>query len=85
MLGNERWIPKNRKFRVVPFTIRAREVLEKLHRQASPKPDDLVIPNPAEPEPKRHPGSGHDSEFEEVGLGRGPAGRGHAGCPGLCR
>jgi integrase len=45
MLGGERWIPKNKKFRTVPFTLRGREVLEKLHAQANPKPNDLIIPN----------------------------------------
>jgi integrase len=45
MLGGERWIPKNKKFRTVPFTLRGREVMQKLHAQANPKPDDLVIPN----------------------------------------
>lgn len=45
MMGGQRWIPKNRKFRTVPFTLRAREILERLHREANPKPDDLVVPN----------------------------------------
>jgi hypothetical protein len=45
MLGGDRWIPKNRKHRTIPFTLRGRKVLEKLHAKASPKADELVIPN----------------------------------------
>jgi len=37
MLGAERWIPKNRKHRTIPFTVRGRTILEKLHAKASPK------------------------------------------------
>src|SRR5687767_12074725 len=44
MLGAERWIPKNRKYRTIPFTLRGRAILEALHVKASPKADDLVIP-----------------------------------------
>lgn len=45
VVGSERWVPKNKKHRDVPFTPRAREVLERLHAQAKPKPSDFVIPN----------------------------------------
>jgi integrase len=45
MLGGERWIPKNRKHRTIPFTLRGRAILEALHAKASPKADELVIPN----------------------------------------
>ena len=45
MLAGERWIPKNRKHRTIPFTLRGRAILEKLHSKASPKADELVIPN----------------------------------------
>jgi integrase len=45
MLSGERWIPKNKKHRTIPFTLRGREILEALHAKASPKADELVIPN----------------------------------------
>src|SRR6185295_6310206 len=45
MLGAERWIPKNRKHRTIPFTVRGREVLEALYAKASPRADELVISN----------------------------------------
>jgi integrase len=45
MLGAERWIPNNRKYRTIPFTLRGRAILEALHAKANPRADDLVIPN----------------------------------------
>jgi|GEM_PF-1886353 len=45
VVGGKTWVPKNRKFRVIPFTVRAREILEQLYATARPKPLDLVIPN----------------------------------------
>ncbi len=45
VVGGKPWVPKNRKFRFIPFTIRAREILEQLHAAAEPMPSDLVVPN----------------------------------------
>jgi len=45
VVGGKPWVPKNRKFRFIPFTIRAREILEQLHAAAGPMPSDLVVPN----------------------------------------
>ncbi len=45
VVGDKPWVPKNKKFRIVPFTIRGRAILEKLHSAAKPRADELVIPN----------------------------------------
>jgi integrase len=45
MLGTERWVPKNKHYRVVPFTTRAKEILTGLYERVRPRPNDLVIPN----------------------------------------
>ena len=46
--GGGRWIPKNKRYRVIPFTARGREVLLALKERApDARPDDLVIPNNA--------------------------------------
>jgi integrase len=46
VVGGQRWIPKNKKYRVVPFTARGREILLALQaRFPDARPDDHVIPN----------------------------------------
>ena len=46
VFGEKTWVPKNKKFRSIPFTLRGREVLEQLKGLASnAAPVDLVIPN----------------------------------------
>ncbi len=46
VVGGKPWLPKNRKFRWVPFTLRGREILEQLRsQQKDAAADDLVIPN----------------------------------------
>jgi integrase len=45
VVGGRAWVPKNKKFRFIPFSLRGRELLERLYAGAKPKPSDLVIPN----------------------------------------
>src|SRR6266849_7950623 len=46
VVGGKPWLPKNRKFRWVPFTSRGREILEQLRgQQKDAAADELVIPN----------------------------------------
>lgn len=46
VVGGTTWKPKNRKWRVVPFTLRAREIFDRLRADAAnARPDELVIPN----------------------------------------
>jgi len=45
VVGGRAWVPKNRKFRFIPFSLRGRELLERLYAAAKPIPSDLVIPN----------------------------------------
>lgn len=46
VVGGKRWVPKNRRLRVIPFTTRGREVLLGLkQRFPNAQPGDLVIPN----------------------------------------
>jgi len=45
LVGGKKWTPKNGRFRVVPLSPRAREIIADLRRRANPSPDDLVIPN----------------------------------------
>jgi len=45
VVGGKAWVPKNKKFRFIPFSLRGRELLERLYADARPRPSDLVIPN----------------------------------------
>lgn len=45
LVGGKRWTPKNRKFRVIPLSPRAREILDGIRGDAIPRADALVIPN----------------------------------------
>lgn len=45
LVGGKVWTPKNRRFRVVPLSPKAREILLDLRKKANPTPDELVIPN----------------------------------------
>jgi integrase len=45
VVGGRAWVPKNKKFRFIPFSVRGREILERLYAAAKPMPSDLVIPN----------------------------------------
>ncbi len=46
VVEGKRWVPKNKKFRIVPFTARGRAVLLRIKEMASAaKSEDLVIPN----------------------------------------
>ena len=45
IVGGKSWKPKHLKFRVVPLTPLARELLEGLREQVPHAPDDLVIPS----------------------------------------
>jgi len=44
-VGGKKWTPKNGRFRVVPLSPRAREIIADLRRRANPSPEDQVIPN----------------------------------------
>jgi len=45
LVGGKKWTPKNGRFRVVPLSPRAREIIADLRRRANPSPEDQVIPN----------------------------------------
>src|SRR6266849_173597 len=45
VVGGKAWVPKSKKFRFIPFSLRGRELLERLYVGAKPKPSGLVIPN----------------------------------------
>jgi len=45
LVGGKKWTPKNGRFRVVPLSHRAREIIADLRRRANPSPEDQVIPN----------------------------------------
>ena len=45
-IAGKTWTPKNKRYRTIPFTVRGREILERLRKLAGKaKPSDLVIPN----------------------------------------
>jgi integrase len=45
LVGGRPWKPKHKKFRVVPLSGRAREIIDALRTQVPNQPTDLVIPN----------------------------------------
>jgi len=45
LVGGKKWTPKNGRFRVVPLSPRAREIVADLRRRANPSPEDQVIQN----------------------------------------
>lgn len=45
LVGGKLWTPKNRRYRVVPLSPRAREILSALKKKVDPRPDEQVLPN----------------------------------------
>src|SRR3954465_371232 len=45
LVGGKKWTPKNGRYRVVPLSPRAREIISDLRRRADPSPEDQGIPN----------------------------------------
>jgi len=45
LVGGKKWTPKNGRYRVVPLSPRARELISDLRRRENPSPEDQVLPN----------------------------------------